>query len=84
MRKGFNFMMVLQVIKAMFGYLQFSICSLYFEQTKSDTLKSFSVTTNQDYPQQKYLPQKYPGKIYNKNLKGGDILFNVVTRFGKC
>ena len=40
----------LYVIQTMFGYLQFSIWSLYFGQP-SDTLKSFSVTTNQDYPQ---------------------------------
>ena len=60
-------MMVLWVIKAMFGYLQFSICSLYFEQTKSDTLKSFSVTTNQDYPQWKYLPQKILEKCITKS-----------------
>ena len=69
---------------SMFGYLQFSVYNLYFEKTKSVTLKRFSVTTDQDYPQQKYLPEKNPGKIYKKKLKGGVILFNVVTRFGKC
>ena len=55
MHKVFNFMMVLQGIQTMLGYLQFSVCILYIGQTKRDTLKSFSVATNEDYPQQKYL-----------------------------
>ena len=71
MHKVFNFMMVLQGIQTMFGYLHFSSCSLCFGQTKSDILKSFSVTTNQDYPQQKHLSQNNPGKIYNNKLKEG-------------
>ena len=68
----------------MFGYLQFSICSLYFGPTKSDTLKSFSVAINQDYPQWKHLPQNNPRKIYTSKLNGGDMLFSAATRSGKC
>lgn len=68
----------------MFGYFQFSICSLYFGQAKSDTMKIFSVTIIQDYPQQKYHPPQNPRKIYNNKLRGRDILFIVVTRPGKC
>ena len=71
MHKVFNFMMVLQGIQTMLGYLQFAICSFYFGKIKSDTLKRFSVTTNEDYPQQKYLSQNNFGKIYHNKLKDG-------------
>ena len=66
----------------MFGYLQFSVCSLYFGPTKSETWKSFSVAINQDYPQWKYLPENNPRKIYTCKLNGGDILFSAVNRSG--
>ena len=66
----------------MFRYSQFSICSLCFGQTKSDILKSFSVTTNQGCPKWEYLP--HPGNIYNNKLKGRNILFRAVPKSVKC
>ena len=80
MHKVFKFMMVLQEIQTIFGYLQFLSCSLCFGQTKSDTLKSFSVTTNQDYPQQEHLSQNNSGKIYNSKLK--EVMYYSVLLLG--
>ena len=78
-----NIMKMIVVIKTMFGYWQFSVSSLYFRQTKIGTQKSFSVTTNQDYSQQKNLLPKSLEQIYDEKLKGRDILFSVVTKAGK-
>ena len=71
MHKIFNFMMILQGFKQCLDIhnSQFAVCIL---DKQSDTLKSFSVATNQDCPQQEYLP--HSGNIYNNKLKGRNIL----------